>query len=304
MRRLAALAAVIFWGVSFVATKQALQQLSPVLLIFTRFGLGLLVLVVILRIRREPLLPPVRHLPALALMGFIGIFVHQMLQVHGLALTTAIRTGWLIGMIPIWSAIIAAIVLGERLSRTRLAGLLVGTVGAIVVITRGDFSTATLSLPTTKGDLLILASTLNWAVYGVVGRKTLQTLGSTRATAGAMFIGWLMLVPLLLISQPPIPAVSSLSTATIVAVLFLGLGCSGLAYLFWYAALEKLSTAQVAAFLHIEPVITLIAAVLLLNESVAVTTVVGGLLVLIGVVIVQRVPSPPISVATVPNESS
>src|SRR3954467_7219245 len=112
--RLAAFTAVVMWGVSFVATKAALRGVSPITLIFTRFALGVAVLVLILTVRRESLIPPRNSWPSLVLMGFVGIFLHQMLQVHALTLTTAVRTGWLIGLTPIWSAVLAAVFLGER----------------------------------------------------------------------------------------------------------------------------------------------------------------------------------------------
>jgi len=58
--------------------------------------------------------------------------------------------------------------------------------------------------------------------------------------------------------------------------------------LFWYAALERIEASQVAAFPHLEPLVTLVAAVSLLGEPVAATTVLGGVLVLAGVFTVQR----------------
>ncbi|HEX6739064.1 MAG TPA: EamA family transporter, partial [Vicinamibacteria bacterium] len=61
-------------------------------------------------------------------------------------------------------------------------------------------------------------------------------------------------------------------------------------YLFWYGALEQVDASQVAALLYLEPLVTLSAAVALLGEPVRVTTVAGGLLVLAGVVLVQRRP--------------
>jgi drug/metabolite transporter (DMT)-like permease len=82
-----------------------------------------------------------------------------------------------------------------------------------------------------------------------------------------------------------------LSSTSVIAIVFLGVGCSGLGYLFWYAALERLETSQVAAFLYLEPLVTLLAAVALLGESVALSTIFGGVLVLVGVLIVQTAES-------------
>ncbi|MBI4657107.1 MAG: DMT family transporter [Elusimicrobia bacterium] len=265
--RLAAFGAVILWGVSFVATKAVLQEASPVTIIFSRFTLGVITLIFILRIRGEPLLPPRDTWPALTFMGFVGIFVHQILQIHGLTLTTAIRTGWLIGLIPIWSALLSALVL-----------------------TRGELSWSVLTLPTTRGDLLILASTVNWAVYTVLGHSTLKRLGSVRTTTAVMFLGWLMLLPLF-VAGAGWRDYSALSGVGTGSILFLGVGCSGLGYLFWYTALERIEASKVAAFLYLEPFITFIAAVTLLHEPVIVTIILGGLLVLAGVFAVQHAPA-------------
>jgi drug/metabolite transporter (DMT)-like permease len=289
--RLAALAAVVLWGISFVATRAALREISPVTLVFTRFALGTALLFALLAVRRRLTAPPRSAWPALVSMGFIGVFVHQMLQAHGLELTTAVHAGWLIGLIPIWAALLAAAFLRERFGVRKIAGLLLGFLGAALVVTRGDPSAGLLSLPSARGDLLILASTLNWAIYSVVGRGTLARLGSARATAFAMLAGWLMLLPFFVFRAGwnEYPALSASGWG---AVLFLGIGCSGLGYLFWYAALERLETSRVASFLYLEPLVTLAAAVALLGEPVQATTVAGGVLVLAGVSLVQGVRSP------------
>src|SRR5262245_46429080 len=78
-----------------------------------------------------------------------------------------------------------------------------------------------------------------------------------------------------------------LSPSGWLAVLFLGLLCSGAGYLFWYGALERVSATRVAAFLYLEPLVTLAAAVALLGEPVIPATVVGGALLIGGVLLVQ-----------------
>jgi drug/metabolite transporter (DMT)-like permease len=285
--RLAAAGAIALWGVSFVATKAALRDVSPVTLIFTRFAFGSIVLFLVLGIRREPLVPPRDTLPVLALLGFVGIFVHQMLQANGLTLTTAIRTGWLIALTPIWSAVLSTILFGESFGVRKTAGLLLGTAGAILVVTRGQISLDVLALPTTIGDLLILASTVNWAIYSILGRQTLKRLGSTRAMAAAMLLGWAMIVPFF-IRNAGWHDYEALSLGGIVSILFLGIGCSGLGYWFWAAALERVQPTQVAAFLYAEPLVTLVAATSLLGESLTASTILGGMLVILGVAVVQR----------------
>jgi drug/metabolite transporter (DMT)-like permease len=281
-----ALAAIILWGLSFVATKSALAEMSVVALVFTRFALGCVVLHAILLARGERLVPPRSSWGSLALLGFVGVFVHQMLQANGLTRTTAVKTGWLIGIIPIWSALLAALFLRERLTGRKILGLVVGFAGAVIVVTRGELSREVVALPSTGGDLLIVASTVNWAVYTVIARGTVRHLGSARATAGSMLLGWLMLAPLFLRvggwrEWAGVPA------HVWGAVAFLGIGCSGLAYLFWYAALARAEASRVSAFLYLEPLVTCAAAVPLLGEPLGLSTVVGGLVVLGGVALLQ-----------------
>lgn len=279
--RFLACIAIVFWGVSFVATKAVLREIAPVTLIFLRFAVGA---VVLLAIVRE--LPPRAAWPQLALMGFIGIFVHQMLQAYGLTMTAATNAGWLIGLTPIWSAVLSAIVLRERFGFAKIVGLLGGFAGALLVVTRGDFSSAFLARPSTLGDLLIFISTINWAIYSVVGHKTIRTLGPRRATSGAMLFGAAMLAPFF-VARRGWSDVPHLSATGWGALLFLAVGCSALGYLFWYGALERIEVSRVASLLYAEPLVTFVAAALLLGERVSAAVVAGGLLVLVSVLVAQ-----------------
>lgn len=278
---------IFMWGCSFVAAKAALREISPVTLTFTRFGMGTFLLFTILAARKINPLPPRNAWPALALMGFIGIFVHQMLQAFGLNMSSAIHAGWLIGLVPIWSAILSAVVLKERFGGMKIVGLVGGFLGAVLVISKGQLNASTLQLPSTHGDFLILVSTLNWAIYSILGHPTIKRLGAARATAGAMLFGWLMLAPFFLYEKGwrEWPHVSAVDWG---CISFLGIGCSGIGYLTWYSALEQIEVSRVAAFLYAQPLVTLVAAIFLLNEQVTATTIIGGIIVLASVFITQR----------------
>ena len=282
--RFFAFIAIVFWGISFVATKAALRDVSPVTLIFCRFAIGALVLLALVR-----QFPPRRAWRQLAIMGFVGVFVHQMLQAYGLTLTSATNSGWLIGLTPMWSAVLSGIVLRERFGAWKVIGLLGGFAGALLVVTRGDFSASVFGRPSTLGDLLIFISTINWAIYSVIGHATLRGLGPRRATSGAMLFGAGMLLPFFLVQRGwrELPHLTPVGWG---ALAFLSIGCSALGYLYWYGALERVEVSRVAALLYLEPLVTFIAAALLLGERVSGTVIAGGLLVLVSVVIAQYAP--------------
>jgi drug/metabolite transporter (DMT)-like permease len=285
--RLGALLAILFWGISFVATRAVVQEISPVTLIFMRATLGSLLLVGILVARGRAWWPPRSAWPPLILMGFIGVALHGLIQAYALQLTSAVNSGWLIGVTPIWSAILAAIHLRERFPPRKVLGLVIGFVGAVLVVTRGRLGSGVLALPSTRGDLMILASTVNWAVYTVVGRPTLMRLGALVATTCAMLVGWSFLL-VAFVGSRAWGDFARLDAIGWVSVLFLGVCCSGLGYLWWYGALEKVETSRVAALLYLEPLVTLAAAVALLGETVGVSTIVGGLLLVGGVSLVEK----------------
>jgi len=287
---IAALTAVLLWGVSFVASKAALRDISPITLLFSRFAIGTLILSGMVRLHGHSLLPPRDTWPALALMGFVGVFAHHLLQASGLMLTTAMNTGWLIGVIPIWSAVLSAILLKERFGGLKIAGLIGGLLGVLLVITKGHFSNDFIQLPSTRGDFLIVLSTFTWAIYSIIGHDVLKRLGPTRATAGSMLFGWLMLSPLFIAAQGWHQWANLRGTGWI-AILFLGIGCSAVGYLAWYGALERIEVTRVAAFLYIEPLVTLVAAAILLHEQITPITIIVGLIVLLSVFIIQHAPS-------------
>ncbi|HEX2121223.1 MAG TPA: EamA family transporter [Thermoanaerobaculia bacterium] len=294
--RFAAFLAVVFWGVSFVATKAALAEVSPVTLIFVRFAIGALVLLAIVR-----RLPPRSSLGSLVLMAFIGVFVHQMLQSYALTMTTATNTGWLIGVTPIWSAVLSAILLRERFGGWKLFGLLGGFAGVLLVVTKGDFSLQALGRPSTTGDLLILVSTINWAIYSVVGHSTIRRLGPRTTTTGTMLIGTLMLAPFF-IAQRGWRQIPNLTFVGWSALLFLAVCCTALGYLFWYGALERIEVSRVAALLYAEPLVTFLAAAVLLGERVSGMVVAGGAIVIASVLITQYAPGAAPAVQQNPEE--
>jgi drug/metabolite transporter (DMT)-like permease len=282
--RFGALIAVVFWGISFVATKAVLREISFVTLIFFRFAVGAVLLNLVVR-----KMPPRDSWGSLALMGFIGVFVHQMVQAYALTLTSATHAGWLIGLTPVWSAILSAITLHERFGAWKLAGLAGGFAGALLVITRGDFSSSILALPSTRGDLLIFATTFNWAFYSVVGHATIRRLGPSVATAWMMTCGAAMIAPFF-IAQRGWRELPHLSTIGWVAISFLSVGCSAIGYMFWYGALEHVEVSRVASLLYLEPFVTFAAAVMLLHEQVSGIAIAGGLLVIASVAVMQYAP--------------
>jgi drug/metabolite transporter (DMT)-like permease len=279
--------AITFWGASFVATKVALREASPLTVIVLRFAIGLGVLALVVAARREFTLPQRGDLGWLALLGLSGITVHQLLQANGLVTTSATNSGWIVALIPVFSALLAWLILGEPFGRLKVLGLALATVGAFLVISRGQLSGGLLNIPATPGDFLMLLSSPNWALFTVLSKRMMGKVTPTLMVTYVMAFGWLAILPLWAGAGGWLD-LPRLTAAGWGSLLFLGLLCSGVAYIFWYDALAVAGASQVAAFLYLEPIVTVIVAASLIGEAVTWATLAGGATILIGVWLVNQ----------------
>jgi drug/metabolite transporter (DMT)-like permease len=284
---LKALFAVVVWGASFVATKVALAEVPPMTIVWLRFAMGVAVLGVVVLARREFAWVSRRDLGYFALLGLIGITIHQWLQANGLVTSQAGTTAWIVASGPIFIALLGRLVLGERLGAGRIAGIALAAAGVVLVAVRGDLSLITAGKFGSPGDILILLSAPNWAVFSVLSRRGLREHASGRMMFYVMTIGWL-LVSLMLLAGTGGSEIDQLTLRGWLSIGFLGVFCSGIAYVFWFDALQAMPASQVGALLYIEPLVTVAVAAAVLGEPIVLATIVGGVMILFGVWLVNR----------------
>lgn len=279
--------AVIAWGISFVATKVALRYLSPITVVWMRFGLGVVILGTAVFLRRQFAVLNRGDILYMAGLGFIGIAFHQWLQSTALLTTQATNTSWIVATTPIFMALLGVIALQEPLSALQVTGMFSALLGVLLVVSHGDLRSLSLANFGAPGDFLALVSALNWAVFSALSRSGLRRHPATRMMFYVMLFGWLQVSMLFLLGGSA-SEISSLPPDGWAAVIFLGVACSGLAYIFWYDALQKLPIAQTAAFIYFEPLITVIVAAWVLGEAFLPASAVGGAAILFGVWLVNR----------------
>jgi drug/metabolite transporter (DMT)-like permease len=301
--------AVIIWGGTFVATKVALQEILPITLVWFRFGIGLLTLGIYVAVSRQFDILDRRELPYFFLLGFLGITFHQWLQSTGLLTSQATTTAWIVASIPVFMALLGWLALKEKLSRLQILGIVLAAFGVLLVVTKGDFTGLISGRAGTFGDILIMISALNWAIFSLLSRDGLKRYPASLMIFYVMACGWLLTSLLFLIGpRPPVegarpafdwiaklglysPGLSDLMHLKLdgwIAVLVLGFLGSGIAYIFWYDALQALPLGQAGAFIYFEPFVTVLVAWLILNERMAVAAMIGGLTIITGVWLVNR----------------
>ena len=281
------LAAVIAWGASFIATKIALEDISPVSIVWLRFTMGIIILGLAVALRKQFALPNKSEWGYFALLGFLGITFHQWLQSNGLQTSEASTTAWIIATTPVFMALLGWMMLKEGLAPIKIIGIGLAAFGVLLVVTDGNIMSISIGRFGAPGDFLILISAFNWAVFSALSRRGLRIYSAGLMIFYVMMSGWFF-TSLLFIAGKHYGEIQHLSFNGWMGVAFLGIFCSGLAYIAWYDALQALSTAETGVFLYIEPLVAVVVAFFILGEVITWASLAGGGIILFGVWMVNR----------------
>lgn len=279
-----ALLSISFWGVSFVSAKAVLQKLDPFSLLVFRFGIGALFLFVILLLSRERLRISLSYLPHLVVLGILGVFVHQVLQATALLTINASSAGWLISFSPIFTVLLSILFLHEKMDVKKAIGMLIAITGVFIVTTTRSGHSFEFAM--NIGFILMILSTLNWAVYSILLKRLQIPYPALVVTFYMSLIGFLLTIPFLIRNRgwESLPMLTQTDWAHL---LFLAIFVSGIGYWYWGKALEVLDASKVTMFIYLEPLVTLIAAIFLLHEKFILISAIGGIIIIIGVAIVN-----------------
>ena len=276
--------AVILWGNSFIATKLALRELNPQTIILLRLIFGIALLVVFAIYTKKDFTLNLKNHGAIFILALIAVF-HLWIQVTGLEYTSAASTGWIVGVTPVFMAILSIIFFKEKLSKTKIIGIIVAFSGLLLLVSRSNMSN--IKFIEQKGDLLVLASAFTWSVYSLVNKK-ISLKYPPMMTILFLFIMMAVIISPFTVTRQSINAVIHLSLIGWVSILFLGIFCSGIAYVLWAKSLKELEATKVGSFLYLEPFVTVLSAWLILSETITLTIILSGLIITAGVILVNR----------------
>jgi len=260
---------------------------SPITVVWLRFGMGVIILGIAVIARKQFALPKRNEWGYFALVGFLGITFHQWMQSTALQTSRASTTAWIVATTPVFMALLGWLALKEKLSWLQTTGITLATIGVLLVVSDGDPTSISFKQFGQPGDILVLISSFNWAVFSALSRRGLKTHPATRMMFYVMTLGWLFSGVLFFVG-PGLGEIPQLTFNGWLGVTFLGIFCSGLAYIAWYDALQALPTGQLGAFLYLEPPVAVIVAAIILAEPATWAAMVGGGIILFGVWLVNR----------------
>jgi len=273
------IASAFFWGTNFVLAGPILADLPPLWAAAVRFVLGAVLMFTIAGVRREKLLGLLkRHAAVYLLLGAVGIGGFNLFFFFALKTTSANSAALIMATNPLLTALLAVALLGERLTNRHLVALPLALIGVAVVISQGNMHKLE-SLNFARGDLLMLAANLCWALYNVLVRRFMPQGSAIANTSWVMAAGAILLTAVALGSDTH---VSALDDKAALAMAFMVVGGTVLAYLFWGVGIARLGAARTAIFVNLVPVFAMLVGVFM-GTLPSAAQIAGGLIVLGGV---------------------
>lgn len=280
--------ACIVWGSSHAAAKVALEVVPPILLSAFRLSIAGVVFIAIQLTAKRPTIAPADRWP-MARLSMIGVVASYVLGYSGINLTTSSDASLLIIGEVVFTALLAYLLVGERFTRLRIVGTVVGTIGAIILI-GGSVGQNTEQAPNrVLGDMLFLGCLLCESYYTVRGGAFLARNDSVSMLAWVNGMSMLVWIPVIawyfMSGNAPI-----FTRDTILGILYLALFPSVMCYFLWFTAVRQVGASAAAVALLAQPVVGAIIGISLMGDPVTWTFVLGGVLI-IGALIITSLPS-------------
>lgn len=280
----------LFWGGTFIAGRIVSTEIPHMIAAAGRF-LVACVFLLLLAWRVEGGLPKLSRQQKHATFGLgaTGIFLYNICFLAALERMPAGRSALFVSLSPIVTALAMAILFRERLGFTKWLGIAIAFVGAAVVITRGDLMSVAhdISHSMGSGELFMLAAVGSWTAYTILGKHALKGLSPIAATTYASLWG-LLLLSMGAVNQLPMLDTAKSTWQVISAIVFLGIFGTVIGFVWYYEGVKTIGPARTAVFNNLVPVFGVSLSALLLNESIMISMIIGGVLTIAGVSLTNR----------------
>jgi drug/metabolite transporter (DMT)-like permease len=268
-------AMAVIWGLSFLSIKTAIAVVPPMTLGLARFIVASAVLLAMFALRRTMPHLKARDIPLMAASGLTGVTIYFLGENNGVMLLSASEASIIVGTIPVITMLSERVFAKNRLTAPQYLGAGISAVGvSLIVIESLRLSASPL------GYLYMVLAALAWVSYAFMTKPLLERYGNLEITFWQSVFGALGFVPFAVFERVEWAAVTPLVAAN---VLYLGVFCSAIAYLFYVASLKALGAGVSSVFINLIPVVSVAASFLILGERLSPVQLAGGAVAVAGV---------------------
>ena len=286
---LVAFTTVAIWGTTFVWTKLLIiNGLSPAQIFTLRFIISYILLCGFSLTRKKShrwFSDNWKDELVMILLGVTGGSMYFLTENEALRFTTATNTSLIVCSCPLFTALIVGLCYkAERYHRRQVIGTLMALAGMAIVVLNGHFVLHLSPL----GDFLAFSACISWAFYSLLMKRVMGRYSSMMITRKVFFYGILTILPYYLF-VPDFPSVEVLTRPSVLAnLLFLGSVASMLCFLTWSWCMKGLGAVRCTNYVYFNPITTIVAAWLILNEQITIFFLIGSALIIGGMVLMNK----------------
>lgn len=273
-----AILTIAIWGTTFISTKLLLNDFTPIEILFFRFIMGLIALIIVYPHRLK--VKDKKHELLFAGAGLCGVTLYYLLENIALTYTMASNVGVICSLAPFFTAILIYLFLKDEPLR---GNFFIGFVVAMVGISLISFSGTSNFQLNPLGDLLAVGATIVWAFYSLFTRK-ISSYGynTIQITRRMFFYGIIFMLPALFLYNFRLGIERFANPVNLFNIIFLGLGASALCFVTWNFALKVLGAVRTSIYIYMIPVITVVTSMIILHEKITGMAALGTILTLAG----------------------
>lgn len=274
---------MLFWGMSFIWSKIALNEFEPITLIFFRLVLSAIVLTLIVRLSRNTEKIAKADRKWFLLLALAEPFFYFLGENFGLQYVSPAVTSAIIATIPLVTPLVAFLFLRERIDKYTITGIFISFAGIIYMLVNRDLSLNA----SPKGIALLFLAVFSAVAYTFFIRKLANKYKAITILLWQNIIGAIYFLPFFMAFDFAQVLTIRPSTSSVMAIVQLSIFASGLAFWLFIIVVAKLGMVKANIFTNLIPVFTAVFAYFIIGELITLQKVTGIILVITGIVVSQ-----------------